>query len=141
MNDVFPGQPSAPPRLSHVDRGRYAEILAASFLALRGYRILERNFRYSRLEIDLVAAKGRLVAIVEVKYRARRGHGGAVGAVNAAKRRDLETAAVGYLQTHGLSGVAVRFDVVTIEPVDGDGNALVVRHIPGAFRASGRYRA
>lgn len=122
-------------------RGYLAETMAAAFLALRGYRILERNFRYSRLEIDLIAGKGSVLAIVEVKYRERIRRGGAVGAITPAKRRDLETAAVGYLQVRGVTGVSVRFDVITIEPLPGASDALVVRHLPGAFRAGGRYRA
>lgn len=125
---------------THVDRGRHAETLAAAFLALRGYTILERNFRSSRLEIDLIARLGRVLAIVEVKYRAAMRCGGALPAVTRRKQLDLETAAVGYLRVKGLTEVCVRFDVVTLEPAKGEGAALVVRHIPGAFTASGRYR-
>jgi putative endonuclease len=124
---------------SHVDRGRHAEALAAAFLALRGYEILERNFRYSRLEIDLIARCDSVLAIVEVKYRAY-GHQRAALAVTPQKQRDLETATVGYMKVKGLTGVRVRFDVVTLEPLPGEGAALVVRHIQSAFTATGRYR-
>jgi putative endonuclease len=126
--------------LSHVERGRQAETIAA-FLVLRGYRILDRNWRYSRLEIDLVAAKANLLAVVEVKYRDRPRLGGAPAAVTPAKQRDIETATVGYLRVKGLSGLCVRFDVVTIEPAPGAETSLVVKHLPGAFPATGRYRA
>ena len=125
---------------THVERGRYAEAMAAAFLSLRGYRVVERNFRYSRLEIDLIARRGSLLAVVEVKYRATLRKGGARAAVGATKQRDLETAAVGYLRVRGLTGIVVRFDVVTVEPVDGDGAGVILRHFPGAFGASGRYR-
>lgn len=124
---------------SHVDRGRHAEALAAAFLALRGYEILERNFRFSRLEIDLIARLGPVLAIVEVKYRAY-GHQSAALAVTPQKQRDLETATVGYLKVRGLTGARVRFDVVTLEPLPGESAALVVRHIQSAFNATGRYR-
>ena len=67
--------------------------------------------------------------------------GGASAAVGRAKQRDIETAAVGYLRVRGLTGLRVRFDVVTVEPANGDSSTLVVRHLPGAFQASGRYRA
>ena len=128
-------------KISHVERGRWAEAMAAAFLSLRGYRILDRNFRYIRLEIDLVARRDQILAIVEVKYRESRRMGGASAAVGRTKQRDLETAAVGYLGVRGLTGVRVRFDVVTVETETGDSSTLVVRHIPGAFQASGRYRA
>ncbi len=125
--------------LTHVERGRHAETIAASFLSLNGYHILARNFRSSRLEIDLIArGAGGLIAIIEVKYRRRSLKGGAIGAVGITKQRDIETATVGFLRSRGLSGVRVRFDVVVIE---GEGpSALRIRHLPGAFQASGRYR-
>jgi len=127
--------------ISHVERGRWAETMAAAFLSLRGYRILDRNFRYSRLEIDLVASRDTILAIVEVKYRESPRRGGASAAVGRTKQRDLETASVGYLAVRGLTGFRVRFDVVTVEAVAGEGAAVVVRHLPGAFQATGRYRA
>ena len=40
-----------------------------------------------------------------------------------------------------LVEVTVRFDVVTVDSTARDGSALVVRHLPGAFQATGRYRA
>jgi putative endonuclease len=124
-----------------VRRGRLAEDLAAAFLSLLGYRVLERNFRYSRLEIDLIARRENVLAVVEVKMRRRPGLGGAPGAVTPAKRRDLETAAVGYLSVRRPQGVRVRFDVVTVEWPPSSPGTMVVRHLPGAFPASGRYRA
>ena len=128
-------------KISHVERGRWAEAMAAAFLSLRGYRILHRNFRFGRLEIDLVARRDRVLAIVEVKYRESSRRGGASAAVGRRKQADLETAAVGYLRMRGLAGVTVRFDVVALEAADGDSSTLIVRHLPGAFQATGRYRA
>ena len=50
-------------------RGRLGEDLTAAELEKRGYRIIARNYRFSRNEIDLVAAKGAVVLFVEVKTR------------------------------------------------------------------------
>lgn len=124
---------------THVDRGRWGEEIAAAYLRLEGYRILCRNFRHSRMEIDILAGKDRVLAVVEVKYRRGTGWGGAVGAVSRQKQRDIETAAVGYLKVTGTAGVRVRFDVVALEPLE-RGRGLAVRHFPGAFSATGRYR-
>lgn len=124
---------------SHVDRGRWGEDLAAAYLRLEGYRILRRNFRHSRVEIDILARKGALLAVVEVKYRRSTGWGGALGAVSPRKQRDIETATVGYLKVSGAAGLRVRFDVIALEPPE-NGRGLVVRHFPGAFSATGRYR-
>ncbi len=50
-------------------RGRRGETLAAWYLRLKGYRILDRRVRTPRGEIDLVARRGKLIAFVEVKTR------------------------------------------------------------------------
>ena len=50
-------------------RGQRAEALAAWWLRLKGYRILARGFRVAAGEIDLIARRGRLIALVEVKAR------------------------------------------------------------------------
>ena len=123
---------------SHVERGRHAETMAAAFLALSGYRILERNVRFHHLEIDLIATIRNILAIVEVKYRKNERFGGAIRAVGAAKQRDLETAAAGYLRSRRVKNMYIRFDVVAVEG-KGDGS-IMVRHVPGAFPASARFR-
>ena len=58
-----------PKRQAAERRGRRAEALAALWLRLKGYRILAHRVKLPVGEIDLVAAKGRLVAFIEVKAR------------------------------------------------------------------------
>lgn len=60
---------AATSRRSAERRGRLAELLAASLLMLKGYRILARRHRGPFGEIDLIAARGRRLAFVEVKQR------------------------------------------------------------------------
>lgn len=50
-------------------RGRRGESIAAWYLRLKGYRILDKRVRTPRGEIDLVAKRGQLIAFVEVKTR------------------------------------------------------------------------
>ena len=50
-------------------RGRRGEGLAAWYLRLKGYRILDRNIRTPRGEVDIVARKGGCLVFVEVKTR------------------------------------------------------------------------
>ncbi len=49
--------------------GRFAELIAAALLCLKGYRILARRHRSKLGEIDLIAVRGRRLAFVEVKRR------------------------------------------------------------------------
>jgi len=49
--------------------GRIAELAAAAFMMLKGYRILGRRVRTRYGELDLITIRGRRLAIVEVKYR------------------------------------------------------------------------
>jgi putative endonuclease len=56
-------------RVAAERRGRLAELVAASLLVLKGYRILARRYRSRHGEIDLIAVRGRRLAFVEVKQR------------------------------------------------------------------------
>lgn len=49
--------------------GVWAETIACWYLRLKGYRILRRRFRTPVGEIDILAARGRTLAVIEVKYR------------------------------------------------------------------------
>ena len=110
------------------------EQLAAEHLARAGYRIVARNVRADRVEIDLIAARGELVVFVEVKTRSGRGFGAPEEAVDARKCARLVRGARAWLSAHASRRARARFDVIAIEP-DADGR-LVVRHLPGAFDAS-----
>lgn len=108
-------------------RGRRAEWLAAWWLRLQGYRILARGWRSPLGEIDLVAARGGILAFVEVKRRAE--EAAALRAVSAKQRARIERAARGFLQRHPeLSGHACRFDALLLLP------GRLPRHLPDAWR-------
>ncbi len=51
-------------------RGRRAETLAALWLIFRGWRIVARRRQFPAIEVDIVARRGAMIAVVEVKYRA-----------------------------------------------------------------------
>jgi putative endonuclease len=108
------------------------ERLAAEHLARRGYRIVGRNVRADRVEIDLIATRPGLIVFVEVKARRSRDFGLPEEAVDAAKCRRLVRGARAWLRAHGRPGLRARFDVVAVESVNG---RLRVRHLPAAFDA------
>jgi putative endonuclease len=83
---------------------------------LRGYRILGTNVRAGRNELDLIVRRGRHLTFVEVKQRRGGGFGGAVGAVDAEKRRRVRRAAQVWLSRNPqATHVLVGFEVVTVE--------------------------
>ncbi len=100
--------------------GAAAEKLAAAYLARRGLRVLERNWRIRGGEIDLVCADGGTLVFVEVRLRTRTEFGGAIESITLAKQRRLILAARHYLVAHGTQAAErpCRFDVVLLDGLD-----------------------
>ncbi|MFQ5626876.1 MAG: YraN family protein [Methyloligellaceae bacterium] len=118
---------SQPARRAAERRGTRAEILAALLLRAKGYRILERRFRSRAGEIDLVARRGRHLAFVEVKARARTEQ--AAWALSPRQRARIARAAEHWLAMKGEArDLDMSFDVVLIAPW------AWPRHIVSAFR-------
>jgi putative endonuclease len=102
-------------RRTHERAGRLAELAAAWYLRLKGFRILARRYATPVGEIDLVAARGRLLLFVEVKRRAALGE--AVEAALPRQRRRIARAAGIFLQRHPrLRTADCRFDLVAVAP-------------------------
>lgn len=94
---------------------RYEE-RAAGFLKGQGYRIVERNYRNARGEIDIIGWDGRYLVFVEVKYRRDSARGGALEAVGFQKQRRICRAALLYrMQRRIPEETPCRFDVVGID--------------------------
>jgi putative endonuclease len=98
------------------DVGDRGEERAASFLRDAGYRVLERNYRFERNEVDLVCLDPRSeeIVFVEVKTRTGTGFGPPEASVTEEKRRVLTVVARAYLHERQFEGAAARFDVVGI---------------------------
>src|SRR6476620_4541414 len=83
---------------------------------LRGYRIIGTNVQAGRNELDLIVRRGSKLTFVEVKHRRGAGFGGAVGAVDAEKRRRVRRAAQVWLSRNPQAPhVRVGFEVVGVE--------------------------
>ena len=96
-------------------RGHRGEWLAAAALMVKGYRILARRYRTRLGEIDLIARRGDLVLIVEVK--ARRTLQEAMEAIAHESERRIEAAADLWLSRQPDHGrLSVRFDMVAVLP-------------------------
>lgn len=96
-------------------RGRQAERRAALWLRLKGYSILASRVKLPVGEIDLVACKGRLIAFVEVKARARRDD--ALGAVSVQSWQCIARAAEAWMgQRPKFADYGWRYDIVALAP-------------------------
>lgn len=93
--------------------GRRAELLAAIYLQLKGYRILERRFKTQGGEIDLIAKKGGVLVIVEVKQRLTR-EGAEDSLTSHLIRRVSDAAETYYARTSSVQSLAIRFDAVFV---------------------------
>lgn len=100
-------------------KGRLGEDLAARFLEEQGYRIIERNYRYDRGEIDIIAQDGTILVFVEVKSRESASSGPPEESVTPSKEEQLKKVAEGYLFERNIEHQPCRFDVVAITIVDG----------------------
>ncbi len=121
--------PSAGPgakRAAHLF-GRRAEWVAAAWMLLKGYRILDRRFKVAGGEIDIVARRGDVVAFVEVK--ARPGLDEAASAIGEIKRRRISLAARVWLTRHPWAmSATLRGDALFVAP------GRFPRHLPAAYQ-------
>ncbi len=94
-------------------RGVLAEARAARLLQQSGFRILVRNYRCRGGELDIVARRGNLLVIAEVRLRSSSAFGGAAHSISTAKRRRLLFAARHLLARRpALARLNVRFDAL-----------------------------
>lgn len=125
--------------LSTYQKGKSGEEKAEAYLRLKGYKIIERNYRVGQGEIDLVAQRGGLLVFVEVKTRRGKLQGSPLEAVSPRQVRRLSGAAAFYLAQHPEGPRNCRFDVVTIGPEQNWLGWPKIRHFENAFQAAGNF--
>lgn len=111
--------------------GWRGERLAERYLAGRGLTILERNYRCSAGEADLIAQDGDTLVFVEVRTRRGQDYGSPEESITTRKQAHLLAVAQAYLAERGLSDIAWRIDVVAVE-MSARGELLRVEHIENA---------
>ncbi|HJT23020.1 MAG TPA: YraN family protein [bacterium] len=122
--------------VSSHQKGKWAEERAAAFLRLKGYRILEKNYRVPQGEIDLIASRNGTLVFVEVKSRKGSSQGTPLEAVSPHKVGRLSAAAAVYLSYQRKAPPSCRFDVVTLGPEKNWMGLAKIRHIENAFSIS-----
>jgi putative endonuclease len=113
----------------HNELGELGEDLAVEELEKNGYEIVERNWRFKKAEIDIIARKNEVLAIVEVKTRSSNYFGDPQDFVNPKKIKMLVEAVNEYVVSKDLD-VEVRFDIIAIII---NQNKLTLEHLEDAF--------
>ncbi len=96
------------------DLGRRGEKLAADHLVASGFEIVERNWRCSQGEIDIVATKDAELVFVEVKTRSSLAFGHPLEAITVAKLARLRRLAAAWCEAHPGDQFAIRIDAIAI---------------------------
>ncbi len=113
-------------RVLNEQRGRRAENIAAMFLRLKGYTILDRRYRTPFGEIDIIARRGKIIVFVEVK--ARRDHENARASLtNHQMKRIIAAAKNRFAQENFHLDTPCHFDMITVS------HYLMPRHYPNVF--------
>jgi len=111
--------------------GRRGEAIAADFLVSRGIAIVDRNWRCSQGEIDLVARDGEELVFVEVKTRSSVAFGHPLEAVTATKLARLRRLAAAWCAEHPGDTRVIRIDAIgVIVPADGE---IEIDHLERVF--------
>ncbi len=110
----------------HLQKGKHGEQLAREYLEQQGYSILESNWRYKKLEIDLIATDKDLLVAVEVKTRSSDAFGEPEIFVTRSKQNKLIRAINRYVKQKGCDR-EIRFDVVSVIESNGSCTVKLIR--------------
>ena len=113
----------------HNELGKKGEQLAQDFLVKNGYEILERNYRFDKAEVDIIAQQKDILAVVEVKTRSSLDFGNPQDFVKPKQIKNLVKAVDEYVTENNLD-VEVRFDIVAILQ---NGKDFEIEHLEDAF--------
>ena len=114
---------------AHNELGKKGEQIACDFLLKKGYQILEKNYRYLKAEVDIIAQKKDVLAVVEVKTRSTDYFGDPQDFVNHKKIKRL-LSAIDYYVIEKELDVEVRFDIIAIICQK---NKIKIEHLKAAF--------
>ncbi len=113
----------------HNELGKKGEQLAVNFLLENSYDIIERNYRFDKAEVDIIAQKDNILAIIEVKTRSTIEFGNPQDFVKPGQIQRLVKAVDEYVTVNELD-VEVRFDIIAIVK---NGKNYEIEHLKDAF--------
>ncbi|EDP71006.1 hypothetical protein FBALC1_00942 [Flavobacteriales bacterium ALC-1] len=113
----------------HNELGKKGEQLAVDYLLEKNYEIIERNYRFDKAEVDVIAKKDDILAIVEVKTRSTIDFGNPQDFVKPKQIKNLVKAVDEYVTENDLD-IEVRFDIIAIVK---KGKGFEIEHLENAF--------
>ena len=113
----------------HYELGNKGEQLAVNYLINKGYKIVERNWRFQKAEIDIIATKDKTLISVEVKTRSTNDFGSPQDFVNKKKIKLMVSAMNEYILNKDLD-IELRFDIIAITK---DKSSFDIEHFKDAF--------
>jgi len=113
----------------HNDLGKLGEEMAVEFLQKNGYEILETNWTFQKAEVDIIAKKENILAIIEVKTRSSLDFGLPQDFVKPKKIQLLVKAVNEYVISNDID-IEVRFDIIAVHK---EGKSFAVEHLMDAF--------
>jgi len=119
------------PQLTPKELGNFGERVAEEHLIGLDYRILNRNWRWRKGELDLVAQQGDEIVFVEVKARRSQSYGLPEESITRSKQKKLIQTAYAYLNSENRTTAEWRIDVIAIE-MEQDGDVIRLEHIVSA---------
>jgi putative endonuclease len=115
-------------KLTNQALGALGEEFSANWLIENGYQILDRNWRGSRVELDIVGKKSNLIIFFEVKTRRNVNCGFPAESVTIAKLENIKSAALQWLLHNKVNCAGIRIDILSVRY---DGNNFALNHIQG----------
>ena len=109
--------------------GKKGETIAKDYLLEKGYSVVEKNWRYLKAEIDLIAQKDNVIVFLEVKTRSSNKYGDPESFVSDKQQKMIINAANEYIIKNNIEREA-RFDIISIIISN---NTEEIRHIEDAF--------
>jgi putative endonuclease len=115
--------------LTNNELGKIGEDIATDYLQDMGYEILVRNWRFERVELDIVARKDSILVFCEVKTRRSVSHGVPSDAITPIKLQHIRTAALHWLTNNQSRHKGIRFDAISV--IHCAGQPTTISHIMG----------
>jgi putative endonuclease len=120
-------------RINKKELGKLGEEKASQLLISKGYKIIIRNYRFSKNEIDIIAFKDQTYVFVEVKTLRTNKFGEPQELVTNRKQRAIINTAMAYISENNINNIDCRFDVIAIKIAN---NKTTIEHIENAFQVS-----